>query len=94
MRKSLLKAKDVNSKILLYTFRTFPKDLLEEITPKYDVFVISKIKDDLEKLKQLIETNNPANVIGFALSKDSRQEQLAINRFNSGQIDYSAPESP
>ena len=93
MRESLLKARDVNSKVLLYTFRTFPIDLLEDLTQKYDVFIISKIKDDLEKFKHLIEANNPKNVVGFALSRDSRQEQLAINKFNSGKIDASAPES-
>lgn len=72
--------------VLLYTFRTFP--LIAELQAiDRDVFIFSKLKDDLEAIKTRIIAEKPRYVLGAAkVTGLSRIESLAINRFNSGRI--------
>lgn len=72
--------------VLLYTFRTFPLIAeLQAIDP--DVFIFSKLKDDLETVKTRIASEKPRYVLGVAkVTGPSRIESIAINRFNNGRI--------
>ncbi|MET1033199.1 MAG: hypothetical protein ABWX94_01750 [Candidatus Saccharimonadales bacterium] len=71
--------------MVIYTFRTFPH--IDELRGKFgDVFVFSELKRDLAVFETILE-KNPDQVIGIALIKgSSRQEPIAINRFNKGKI--------
>lgn len=71
--------------VSLYTFRTFPSELLTQIHG--NVFTFGKLRSDLEKFTSLAPANRSHHVIGFALSTSSRQETVALNKFNKGLID-------
>ncbi len=74
--------------IQLFTFRNFPKELLDELDRPDDVYSFGKLHEGLSELD-----TQPADThfIGFALSQCSRQEQIATNKFNQGIIDASGP---
>lgn len=71
------------SKILVYTFRTFPyiKELKNEFQ---EVIVLGKLKDDIDMLCTKIIELRPKFVLGIAKSnrKKSYFEPLTINKFN------------
>lgn len=73
---------------LVYTFRTFPFiDELHQIVK--DVFILSKIKNDLKSICLKIQTENPSIIIGIAKSetKISTIEKITINEFHkSGKV--------
>ena len=71
--------------ILPYTFRAFPETLLKDQSVPF--FKFGKLHEDLKKFEAMIAKNKPELIIGFALSRSSRQETVAVNRFNSGVID-------
>lgn len=77
------------TKYTLFTFRTFPETLLSTHLPEAVVVRLGKLKADLVKLS----TQTDVTFIGFALANDSRQEQVAVNRFNNGMIDRSGNHS-
>lgn len=74
--------------MIVYTFRTFPYiDELKDIFD--DVFVFSSLKKDFEIFKELL-IDHPEDVLGVALTQGAtRQEPVAINRFNSGKVSQS-----
>ena len=84
----------MNRKVILFTFRTFPEELLEsfEIT-KAELLIFGKLKEDIERFKEVLKQSDADHAIGFALSDSSRQETTALNKFNKGSIDISAPVS-
>lgn len=72
-------------KVLVYTFRTFPKkNELAEIFGS--VFVFGKLKEDLKSFTEIMEKEKPDLVLGIAADKNSRIEPVALNRFNKGKI--------
>ncbi len=77
-------------KILLYTFRTFPDDLLGKYGLE-NTFRFGKLHEDIAKYEKIIASKKPEAIIGFSLSRSSRQEMSAINRFNLGLIDKDGP---
>lgn len=77
-------------KILLYTFRTFPKEKLDQNNFS-EIFQFGKLRQDLDLFQKLIEERKPEIIIGFALSNLSRQESIAINQFNKGCINSPGP---
>ncbi len=84
----------MNRKVILFTFRTFPEDLLESLeTTKDQIFIFGKLKEDIERFKEVLKHSDTDHAIGFALSGKSRQETTALNKFNNGSIDVSAPVS-
>ena len=82
---------DAEPNIQLFTFRTFPKELLAEHLPNVHVAVMHGLKRDLTRIQTASNTTDETVFIGFALSKSTRQEPVAINRFNNGTIDRSGP---
>lgn len=71
--------------MLIYTFRTFPHITQLEATFS-DVFIFAKLKDDWTAFADLL-AQNPEQVIGIALTKGpSREEPIAINKFNHGKV--------
>lgn len=71
--------------MIVYTFRTFPYvDELKDIFG--DVFVFSSLKKDFAEFIDLIKEREE-DVLGVALTQGAtRQEPVAINRFNTGKI--------
>lgn len=70
-------------KILVYTFRTFPR--LKELEGIFgEVVVLGKLKEDLGKMFELIEREKPEMILGVALSNgdDSVFEGKTINQFH------------
>lgn len=78
--------------MILYTFRTFP--YIASLPPQCgQVFVFAQLKKDMETFKMLLKTN-PDQVIGIALTQGAtRQEPVAINRFNAGKVIAGGPDS-
>jgi len=70
-------------KILVYTFRTFPyqEELKREVG---DVFVLGRLKEDLERFFRLILKEKPKIIVGVALADSdySSFEPITINKFN------------
>ncbi|MCB9822734.1 hypothetical protein H6800_00475 [Candidatus Nomurabacteria bacterium] len=84
----------MNSKVILFTFRTFPAEILKSLEDiNVEVFIFGKLKEDIERFKELAKQTDANHAIGFALSSTSRQELTSLNRFNKGKIDISAPSS-
>lgn len=76
-------------KVLFYTFRTFPIELIDT----KDVFIFGKLKEDLKVFEKKILNESPDLIIGFGLVKGkSRFERIAINKFNNGVISETSPE--
>lgn len=72
-------------KIIIYTFRTFPK--IAELQQEFgDIFVFGALKEDLKTFLEILEKEKPDLVLGIAAEKNSRVEQVAVNRFNKGKI--------
>lgn len=71
--------------MIVYTFQTFP--YIQELKEQFEnVFVFSRLKDDMVAFKKLLEAE-PNQVLGVALSKrTSREEPIAVNKFNQGTI--------
>ena len=70
-------------KILLYTFRTFPRiGELSELNT--ELFVFGKLKEDLPKFLEMLKNLQPDIIIGIAKSTSniSRFETKAVNIFN------------
>ncbi len=68
---------------LVYTFRTFPYQ--EELKREFgNVFVLGKLKEDLEQFLALILKEKPTLIVGVALadSNYSHFEPITVNRFN------------
>jgi len=76
--------------VQLYTFRTFPPKLLSDLASLNDVFIFNGLHESFSRLSNS-ERHKNTELIGFALNNNSRQEQLAINRFNSGKIEIDGP---
>lgn len=75
---------------MIYTFKTFPA--IKELPG--NVFVFSKLKEDLLKFEQRLNTEKPDYILGIANTKgQSRIEPLAINRFNDGKVLADGPDS-
>lgn len=73
----------MHEKILVYTFRTFPFiDVLHSLFPH--VYVIHKLKEDLNLFTRLMEEKKPSHVLGMAKSNSRHSfiEPLTINNFN------------
>lgn len=72
--------------MIVCTFRTFP--YIKELEQKFGkVFVFSKLKEDLVAFTQLIDEAKDEEILGVALSKgQTRQELIAVNKFNSGKV--------
>lgn len=71
--------------MIIYTFRTFPyvRDFEERFG---EVFVFSELKKDIVHFNTIL-TTEPERVVGIALTNGvTRQEPVAINRFNNGKI--------
>ncbi len=71
--------------MVIYTFRTFPdiRNLEEQFG---EVFVFAELKKDIIHFNTILKTE-PEHVIGVAITQGaSRQEPIAINRFNNGKI--------
>jgi hypothetical protein len=77
-------------RILFYTFRTFPHNLLIDYGLEY-TFKFGKLHKDLSILESTIADMQPDLIVGFSLSYNSRQETIAINRFNNGVINKNEP---
>lgn len=81
-------------KSLIYTFRTFPHiEELKEMFP--NVVVFGKLKEDLDKFFELINTTKPDIILGVAKSNDAHSyfEPLTINKFNkTSKIDKNGKE--
>ncbi len=77
--------------MLIYTFRTYP--YLDQINQESgDIFIFSKLKQDLAVFELILTQTKPAHVIGFADTKQtSRAEPIAINRFNNGLVEPNGP---
>ena len=77
---------------IAYTFRTSPsQNELKQIFP--DIFILGKIKQDLDKLFNKILATSPKLIIGLADSKThSKIESLTINKFNKKKIDKNGKE--
>lgn len=71
---------------LIYTFRTFP--YIEELnTITNEVFILSKLKEDLLQLEKIINEGNFDYICGIAkASTESVFETKAVNQFNKGKI--------
>ncbi len=70
-------------KLLLYTFRTFPHT--EELKKEFgEIFILGKLKEDLEKFFALIMKEKPTMILGVALSENNSSyfEPKTVNRFN------------
>ncbi len=70
-------------KLLVYTFRTFP--YAEELEREFgEIFVLGKLKEDLERFKKLILQEKPTIILGVASSNldQSYFEAKTVNRFN------------
>lgn len=66
---------------LIYSFRT-NKHLEKVSRAGIDVFVFGKLKEDLERFKEIIKTTKPKLIIGIAeVSSQSRFETKAVNHF-------------
>jgi hypothetical protein len=65
----------------IYTFRTFP--FLEELSGVFEnVFVLGSLKKDIEHLSEFLLMEKPQYCIGIAIASVTRQEPIAVNRFN------------
>lgn len=74
---------DLMKFMVVYSFRTFPR--VEPLSE--NVFIFSKLKENLEVLKQRIGSEQPKYLIGVAASSGlSRVEPVAINKFNQNPI--------
>ncbi len=74
----------MSNNIFVYTFRTFP--YLPELQTHFDsVFVLNKLKNDLNNLCQIIKDGGYQTVLGIAKAgnrtKYSMIETVAINKF-------------
>jgi len=82
-KKSYVPYMDNSSKILIYTFGTFPYK--KELSKFFgDYFVFGKLKRDFEDFARLIVKDRPKLILGIARSTGnySQFEKEAINRFN------------
>lgn len=67
-------------KTMCYTFRTFPElNILEKYFGQ--VFVFGKLKENLEKFKEIILEQDPDLILGIANNKKSSIKPIAINNF-------------
>ncbi len=81
----------MNRRVILFTFRTFPAELLKSLEDiDVEIFIFGKLKEDIERFQNIVKINGANHAIGFALSAKSRQETTALNKFNNGSIDVSA----
>ena len=81
------------SNMIVYTFRTFPE--IEKLKKIFgEVFVFGKLKEDLEKFINIIETKKPKYILGVAKGNNvSQLEKYAINKFGkTGIIDKNGSE--
>jgi hypothetical protein len=71
--------------MLIYTFRTFP--YISELEENFrELFVFSKLKEDWVSFEKLL-SEQPDKVLGVAQTDGpSREEPIAINRFNLGTV--------
>lgn len=70
-------------KMLVYTFRTFPYQ--NELRKEFDdLFILGKLKEDLQRFFKLIREEKPILIMGVALadSKQSFFEPRTINKFH------------
>lgn len=82
-----------NNNPIVFTFRSFPEELLSQYLSDVDVTVLGKLKQDIGKLLTRSEGVDHISIIGFAISNTTKQEALSINKFNSGVIDRGGPET-
>lgn len=78
--------------MVVYTFRTFAsKHELENIFGQ--VFVFSKLKEDLATMKRLLLLQKPPYILGIASTKGySRLERYAVNKFNNKSLQINGPD--
>jgi len=71
--------------MIVYTLRTFP--YIDELKDTFgDVFVFSSLKKDFAEFIDLVREGQE-DVLGIALTQGAtRQEPVAINRFNAGKV--------
>ncbi len=71
------------TRLLVYTFRTFPhtEDLKREFG---DIFILGRLKEDLERFYDSILKEKPKMILGIALSNSDHSyfEPKTINCFN------------
>jgi predicted nucleotidyltransferase component of viral defense system len=70
---------DAQNKVLFYTFRTFPQNLLNKLELPIEPFIFGKLNDDLKRFKKYLAEYNPTDIIGFAKGDYSRFERVTIN---------------
>ena len=73
----------MNSKLLFYTFRTFP--FIDELKRHgVEAFIFGSLKKDLERFTSLILEQRPGLIVGLARKQRGKTEfdSVAINRFN------------
>ncbi|MBP7708317.1 hypothetical protein KA107_01415 [Candidatus Pacearchaeota archaeon] len=79
-------------KVLVYTFSTNKRQ--DELRAYFgEIFILKKLKEDLEKFSKKILIEKPELVLGIGNSERSRIESETINRFNKNKkIEKQGPE--
>ena len=80
------------NKLLIYTFRTFPR--IEELRKLYpELFVFGKLRNDFDEFKVQIQLKQPTIILGIGRGKTTRFESIALNKFNQNRINKQGRES-
>lgn len=77
---------DDKPKVQLFTFRTFPDELLKRYFPNIEVAILGKLKTDIKNLHDSMISSPNTLLVGFALSSRTRQESVALNNFHHKKI--------